>query len=231
MGGGHYLRALPVAYVDTKFIEQNFRLVERLVDAFYRGGVTTSGGLLAWLNCTENPKGWLFVRPLCENSQSALGGLPILQMDTDTLLDFELPARNILVVENVQSGLALPSLDCTIAVFGGGKNVSWLSAPWLGSKKVGYWGDIDSEGFSILSDARRRCSGVESIMMDEQTAAGFSSRMVEEPESVDVLPGFLEEQEANLFHKLREGYFGKPRLEQERLAADYILRCLTNWAS
>jgi len=125
----------------------------------------------------------------------------------------------------------LPSLDNTIAVFGGGKNVSWLSAPWLYSRNVGYWGDIDSEGFSILSDARRRCPGIESVMMDESTVEAFSLRMVDEPSSVDFVPGFLEEHEAELFHRLREGAFGKPRLEQERLPADYVLQCLTNWAS
>lgn len=231
LGGGHYLRALPVVHVDTKFMEQNFQLLERLIDVLYVGAVTASGGLLEWLNCRKSPKGWSFVRPLCSCSQSALGGLPILQMDTETLLGFELPASNVLVVENAQTGLALPSLDNTIAVFGGGKNVSWLSAPWLYSRNVGYWGDIDSEGFSILSDARRRCPGIESVMMDESTVEAFSLRMVDEPSSVDFVPGFLEEHEAELFHRLREGAFGKPRLEQERLPADYVLQCLTNWAS
>ncbi len=229
LGSGCYLRALPVVHVDTKFIEQNFRFVERLVDVRHQGSVTRLGGLLAWLNCAENPKGWLFVRPLCENGQAALGGLPILQMDMATLQSFELPAGNVLVVENVQSGLSLPPLGNTIAVFGGGRNTSWLSATWLGSKRVAYWGDIDSEGFSILSDARGRCSIVESVMMDEKTVEKFSRRMVDEPDSVRALPGNLEDHEADLFCKLREGYFGKPRLEQERLSSDYILRYLTNW--
>lgn len=185
---------------------------------------------MEWLNCRENPKGWLFVRPLCGESRSALGGLPILQMDTDTLLNFELPARNILVVENVQSGLALPSLENTIAVFGGGKNVSWLSASWLESKRVAYWGDIDSEGFRILGDARSRCLTVRSIMMDEATVNAFNNRMVGEPESARLRPRCLERQEAVLLQKLREGHFGKRRLEQERLSSNYIARALTDWA-
>jgi hypothetical protein len=150
-------------------------------------------------------------------------------MDTATLLAVELPASNILVVENVQSGLGLPPLDNTIAVFGGGKNVSWLSAPWLQAKNVGYWGDIDSEGFAILSDARRRCNKIVSIMMDEQVVEAFSSRMVDEPDSVDVPPVFLDEQEGRLFHKLRQGDFGKPRLEQEKLAADFVFQRLRCW--
>ncbi|ERP95643.1 hypothetical protein Q666_05805 [Marinobacter sp. ES-1] len=230
LGGGRYLRALPLTQVDTKFVEQNLHLIECLLDVLWRGEVSASGGLLAWLTCIENPKGWLFVRPLCDSSQTALGGLPILQMDTATLLAVELPASNILVVENVQSGLGLPPLDNTIAVFGGGKNVSWLSAPWLQAKNVGYWGDIDSEGFAILSDARRRCKNIESIMMDEQVVEKFTSRMVDEPNSVDAPPAYLEEQESRLFHKLRQGDFAKPRLEQEKLAADFIFQRLRCWA-
>tara|TARA_R110001599_G_scaffold348751_1_gene576298 strand:- start:1546 stop:2760 length:1215 start_codon:yes stop_codon:yes gene_type:complete len=230
LGAGCYLRALPVVYVDTKFIEQNLRFVERLLDVQYQGSVTIAGGLLAWLNCLENPKGWLFVRPLCESSQAALGGLPILQMDTATLQNFELPASNILVVENVQSGLALPPLNNTIAVFGGGRNTSWLSATWLISKQVAYWGDIDSEGLGILSDARGRCSIINALMMDEKTVDKFSSRMVEEPDFVRAFPGNLKDHEFDLFCKLREGCFGKPRLEQERLSSDYILLNLARWA-
>lgn len=231
LGAGCFLRALPVVYVDTKFIEQNLRFLERLLDVLHQGNVTTAGGLLAWLNCSENPKGWLFVRPLCESSQAALGGLPILQMDTATLQNFELPASNILVVENVQSGLALPPVNNTIAVFGGGRNTSWLSATWLISKQVAYWGDLDSEGFSILSDARGRCSIINPLMMDEETVDKFSSRMVEEPDFVRSPPTNLQDHEFNLFCKLREGCFGKPRLEQERLAPDYVLRHLIRWAS
>jgi len=231
LGRACYLRALPVIHVDTKFIEQNFRFVESALDILYRGGVTDAGGLLAWLNCVENPKGWLFVRPLCERSQAALGGLPILQVDTHTLLNFELPARNILVVENVQSGLALPALGNTIAVFGGGKNISWLSADWLRSKRVAYWGDLDSEGWSILSDVRSRCPSVEALMMDQVTVEMFSLRMVEEPDSVAEVPNNLEGKEVDLFYKLRERYFGKPRLEQERLATDYITKRLRCWIS
>lgn len=231
LGEGCYLRALPVVHVDTKFIELNFRFIERLMDVMFRGSVTVSGGLLPWLNCVENPKGWLFVRPLCESSRAAMGGLPILQMDTGTLRSFELPAENILVVENVQSGLSLPTLDHTIAVCGGGKNTTWLSAKWLRSKRVAYWGDIDSEGFSILSDARSRCSIVEPLMMDEQTVERFLRRMVEEPDSVRGIPNNLEDHEAELFQKLRGRYFGKPRLEQERLDSDYVLQRLASWAS
>lgn len=229
MGKGCYLRALPVNYVDTKFVEQNYRLIERITNVVFDNSVIETGGLLAWLDCRDNPKGWLMVRPLCENAQAALGGLPLLQMDTDTLLELILPARHILVVENVQSGLALPTLEDTIAVFGGGKNVSWLSAIWLQSKRVAYWGDIDSEGLAILSDARGKLPSLEPVMMNEKTVITFSERMVGEPDSVPDEPQHLTSSEQNLFRKLRDGTYMNRRLEQERIAADYVRQSLESW--
>jgi hypothetical protein len=67
-------------------------------------------------------------------------------------------------------------------------------------------------------------------MMDEQVVEKFTSRMVDEPNSVDAPPAYLEEQESRLFHKLRQGDFAKPRLEQEKLAADFIFQRLRCWA-
>lgn len=229
MGGGGFLRALPVRYVDTKFIEQNYALIEQIANLLYAGEVLASGGLLAWLGCRANPKGWLWVRPLCERSQRALGGIPLLQLATDTLLRFELPASHVLVVENVQSGLALPKLDDSIAVFGGGKNVSWLSAKWLERKRVAYWGDIDSEGFGILADARHRLPWIDAVLMDRQAVLIHQERMVDEPLSVLAEPSPLLLDEINLFRDLRAGHFGKHRLEQERIAPEYAEAALLSW--
>lgn len=229
LGHGGYLRALPISTVDTKFIETNFKIIEGVTDALHNGQVQAQGGLLAWLNCKENPKGWLMVRPLCDSAQKALGGLPLLQLSTDTLLDFELPASRVLVVENIQSGLALPHMPDTIAVFGGGKNVAWMSASWLSSKKVAYWGDLDSEGLNILSDVRSKISSVKPLMMDEKTIMLFKERMVEAPVSISSEPLALAPEELRLFRNLRSGEYGYTRLEQERLSTDYILDHIRAW--
>lgn len=231
MGNGGFLRALSVRYVDTKFLEQNYSLIEQIVNLLYAGKVLASGGLLTWLGCQANPRGWLWVRPLCERSRQALGGMPLLQLATETLLTFELPVCRILIVENVQSGLALPTLDDTVAVFGGGKNIAWLNAPSLEQKCVAYWGDIDSEGLRILADARRRLPTIDALMMDEITLQKHRERMVDEPDTAGVEPVGLDPQELQLFRDLRGGRFGNTRLEQERIAPDYVLEILTRWAS
>ena len=228
MGHGDYLRALPLVGVDTKFVERHFRLLEDVLDVLYKGAVKEQG-LLSWLNCKAKPKDWLLVKPLCPKTQQALGGLPLLRLSSETLWDYVLPAERILIVENEQSCLALPTLTNTIAVAGGGKNVAWLAADWLINKKIGYWGDIDGDGFHILSLARERCPNLTALMIDEQTILKFQGRMVDEAQALNQIPPNLTAEEQELFQRLRQGDYGKTRLEQERISADYIEGCLLNW--
>ncbi|PIE20725.1 MAG: hypothetical protein CSA61_00755 [Neptuniibacter caesariensis] len=228
MGQGCYLRALLVTFVDTKFIEQNLRIIESVVAALLDRNVKKTG-LISWLDCKEKPRDWLLVKPLCEETRSRLGGLPLLRLSSDTLQEFELPASNILVIENEQSCLALQNVHDTIAVSGGGKNVAWMKAGWLADKNVGYWGDIDSEGLAILSDARSKLSSITPLMMDELTVKTFAERMVPEPDSVSKDPVALTETELVLFKGLRADHYAGRRLEQERLPMEYIAQHIDAW--
>ena len=229
MGVGQYLRALPLVGVDTKFLENYKALISDMLDVLHEGAVTESGGLLEWLGCLKNPKGWLTIRPLCERAKASLGGFPVMQLHSDVLRDHPLSASNILVVENMQSGLGLPLLNDTIAVFGGGKNVSWMDADWLKSKRVAYWGDIDSWGLNILSDVRAKLPSVNAIMMDSETIHQHEERMVIEPEPLEKRPEFLLDTEVQVFLGLKDRQYLGSRLEQERLSPDYIYDKLEAW--
>ncbi len=230
IGAGLYLRALPLVGVDTKFLENYQTLISDVLDVLYNGEITANGGMLEWLGCLENPRGWLTVRPLCESVKANIGGFPVMQLHSDVLREHALPANNILVVENMQSGLGLPLLEDTIAVFGGGKNISWMDANWLKSRRVAYWGDIDTWGLSILSDVRAKLSSVKAIMMDPDTLGQHEDRMAVEPEPLQHLPKFLTDAEAQIFSDLKVGNYLGSRLEQERLSPDYIRIKLEAWA-
>ncbi|WCG83127.1 Wadjet anti-phage system protein JetD domain-containing protein [Pectobacterium sp. A5351] len=230
MGSGCYLRALPVIFVDTKFIEKNLGFIESVIAAIIDCSAKEMG-LLSWLDCRDKPKDWLLVRPLCKNTVDSLGGLKVLRMSSETLLGFELPAKNILVIENEQSCLSLDNIPDTIAVSGGGKNVSWMRADWLGNKRVAYWGDVDSEGLAILSDVRSKLSSVIPLMMDLETVEAYRDRMVDEPESLAREPVALTDRELMLFRILRNGDYGCTRLEQERLPMDFVHEKVRQWAN
>ncbi len=229
MGTGLYLRALPLNDVDTKFLENNFSLVSDLLDKHFDEEVAHTNGLMNWLGCIETPNSWLLVRPLCMKSKERLSGLPILQLSTQTLRDNPLPTRNILIVENKQPGYGLPTLENTIAIFGGGANLSWMNAKWLSDKNIGYWGDIDTWGFKFLSDARQYIPDLRAIMMDKETMIEFEQRTVPEPSPVDKCPPNLYANEIKLFEELQQGKYRSSRLEQERISADYIEKKLLKW--
>lgn len=229
MGQGNYLRALPVRGVDTKFIETHEALVTALLDALHGGGVSAAGGLRCWLGCRANPGGLLYVRALGAAARKRLAGLAIICVPAQELLTTALPAARILVVENVQSGLALPELEDTMAVFGGGQNLAWMRAAWLARKRVGYWGDIDTWGLKFLGDARQSGATIDALMMDIATLERFFDRTVFEPQPWrHDLPGLLPQEQA-LYRRLWTSGERALRLEQERLDADYVRACLQNW--
>ena len=228
MGNSKYLREIPLIGVDTKFIETHELLIVDLLNVIYQNEISTS--LLAWLGCNENPNGWLTIKPLCSDVREKLGGYSLLQLTASDLRLRELPADNILVVENLQSGLGLSDLPNTVAVIGGGRNVSWMDANWLNNKKVAYWGDIDTWGFAILNDARALLPNLCSLMMDENTLIQFKDRAVSEFEQYDGNQKYLTESEGELFNNLKKSKYKQVRLEQERLPFEYIKSILDKWA-
>lgn len=236
MGKGNYLRAINIEGIDTKFIENNLKVIEILAESLYSPTQQTIDNasiaefdLLNWLRCEIKPKDWLFVRPLCEQSKTALANLPILKLSSQTLLSYELPAKNILVIENEMPCFMLPHLPNTIAVAGGGKNLTWLKAEWLKAKKVGYWGDIDSEGLAMLSDARRKCPNIQSIMMDKTTYDLYEGSRGDEPIFTKSVPEFLQKEETELFEFIAQQEINQRRLEQEFIAQDYMIAELHKW--
>ncbi len=230
MGRGQYLRALPLKGIHTKFIETHEMPLNDLLDVLHNGELSVAGGLRGWLQCIDNPRNWVLIRPLGDTTREALGGLPVLQIDTATLRKHRLPARRIVIVENDQSGLALPALANTIAVISGGNNLSWLQHnDWIADCEIRYWGDIDSWGFRFLDTARALQPHIQSVMMDRRTVDLFAARMGREAESNWLPLTHLTDAENSLFVDLSRDRFAGNRLEQEKLPPDYITGCLADW--
>lgn len=228
MGKGEYLRKLPLKEVDTKFIEMHLNFIEQLSIVLIDENIEHIG-LLEWLSVVPKPKHWLLVIPLCNNARRLFGDLPLLRLPSDYLQREKLPVDRLIIVENEQSALCLPPMKNTIAIAGAGKNTSWLDAHFFKDQKIGYWGDIDSEGLTILSEARKKQPHIQSLMMDKSTVERFKERMVQEPLSIFKEPTHLTFEELDLFRQLRDGQFVQNRLEQERISNDFIEKFLNNW--
>jgi len=100
---------------------------------------------------------------------------------------------------------------------------------WLTTKKIGYWGDLDTWGLKMLSDVRQRQPHTQALMMDRATLTAHPGRVVCEPTQASLPAAGLTIDELALFEFLCEvaGQFG--RLEQERLSQDYITSRLNAW--
>ncbi len=161
MAQGLPLRAIPVG-ADSKFLERNRALLVKLLEQRFPGEVSTQG-LEAFLGATPGQDHWLLVAAL------APGLLPFEQQRVRAreLQHKALPARHILVVENIQCLHLLPPLDDAIAVLGAGLDLGWLQAEWLAQRHLAYWGDLDTWGLAMLGRARLAQSGITPLLMEK----------------------------------------------------------------
>nr|MBV6630260.1 hypothetical protein [Oceanococcus sp. HetDA_MAG_MS8] len=233
MGRGGYLRSLPLRGVDTKFLEDNLRLLIAMHGASSAQGNDrgdSSEDFLMWLNCSPRPSHWLLIRALDPMVREALGGLDVLKLPASELHQTELPGTTVLLVENMEPAFSLPELPGTLAICGFGNNLGWLAAPWLAQRRLGYWGDLDTWGLNFLASARREQPHVQPIMMDLATLKCFREGMGLETAPNPALPDGLTEDETSLYHDLLSERYGGRGLEQERIPQDHVVKQLQRWA-
>ena len=218
------LRAVSITDIDTKFIERHRSLITELMDLRYGGEVKTIG-LESFIGCTPNRYQWLLVVDL----DGELLSMEQMRVRDTELRERALPGHRVLIVENEQCVHLLPKLQGTLAILGAGMNLSWLESDWLKACDLGYWGDIDTWGLQMLSNARSKQPTLEAILMDHITYTTYGPAFaVPEPEVQPETPSGLLSDERALFELLLESEKG--RLEQEKLPHDYVDHTIRNWA-
>jgi len=136
------------------------------------------------------------------------------------LADINLPVSYVFIVENLQTGLAMPDIPGTVVLMRLGYNVDTLGKlPWLVRAKCIYWGDLDTHGFAILHRARSYVPSLESVLMDEDTLLRYKALWVKEKEQHPAAElTLLTEGEQRLYRDLKRQRWGQNvRLEQERI--------------
>ena len=232
LGRGLYPRGLPISGVDTKFLENQEPVLTILLDVLHGGEVSREGGLFPWLGCEDVPANWLTIRCLCPELALLLGGQALLQLPPDAVRVLDIDASHLLIIENLQSLFVPETMLGVLAIGGCGRNLSWLSnCAWARRAACGYWGDIDSWGFQMLSDARLRHPGITSLLMDEDTYLRHIKYAVMEPSpSTSEKPG-LTKTEAGFLARLQNLEWRLTRLEQERLHIDFVKQAFVTWRS
>jgi len=76
-------------------------------------------------------------------------------------------------------------MDKLIAIFGSGFSVHNLkNAQWLSNCELLYWGDLDVQGFEILSQFRSYFPHAQSMLMDKITFEKFFENDKGTPNSI-----------------------------------------------
>jgi len=221
-----YIRELPIS-VHTKFIEQHRGIVRELLEQILPAEAITPEAVTFeqrfGLHEKEPP---VRVRMLDEQLDKRYR-LPLTELSVPAAqfatLDL-LRGQRCIVTENEMTFLTLPPQRDTFALFGGGFMVHNLGrVPWLAECPIFYWGDLDAQGFQILSRLRALYPHVTSVMMNQETLSTFADFCIAgTPCPPQHLPHLTPEEHTLFVHLARDGI----RLEQEHISHAYALKQL-----
>ncbi len=218
-----YIRELPIA-VHSKFVEENKGILRRLLDvllpSLHIDEAETDFERRFFLKCKEALIRFRVLdKRLLEHYSLPVSDLSVPVSQFDAL---QLTGRRFIITENEMTFLTLPELANSIGLFGAGFRIETLKAiSWLASCPILYWGDLDVQGFQILSQLRGYFPDVVSVMMDLKTLAKFRDFVVPgTPSGITTLPN-LSLEEVQVFASLAEHGL---RFEQERISHDYAVR-------
>jgi hypothetical protein len=226
---GVYARQIPVAGVHTKLIETHRPLLTRLLETVLpEAAIDRTAPSFAGRYGLRRPARRVRIR-----GDAAMLGVP-----TDGVADVEWDVTalaatvvetagmsQLLVVENKTSFLTCPVPVGQLTVWGEGYGADELLAalPWLDRVTVGYWGDIDTHGFTILNRVRRAAPHALSVLMDVETLVTHKPFWAIEPTPHIEALTELTDAERALYEGLCVGIYGdRVRLEQELIRFDLI---------
>jgi hypothetical protein len=213
---GWYVRQLPIRGLDTKWLEGHRRLVATFVKAL-------SGRLTLDLAKPSELVRVKFLDPAMRP-----GGLKEVAAPTEQLALLSFQPEVVFVFENLESLAAMPDMPGAVGVHGSGYAVKRVGdIPWIRSGRVGYWGDLDSNGLAILNLIRSKCLDVTSLLMDDTTLFAHQDLWVTETSPNRGSFDNLNDDEQRTLGYLRD--HGNVRLEQERVPWDTALSELRNF--
>ena len=217
-----YIRELPIR-VHTKFLERNQSVIKELLDVLISEHINTDEKLFERRFNLKYAEPQIRFKVLDkEISQKFFSGIDDLAIPVSQFEILNLPVEKIIVLENKTSfytALTLPKINKSIALFGSGFSVYNLkNVQWFKNKELLYWGDIDAQGFEILSQFRGYFPHTKSVLMDKQTFDKFFENDKGTPTNI-LTKLNLTYNEQELYDTLKKNNW---RLEQEKIPFDYV---------
>jgi hypothetical protein len=217
-----YVRELPIK-VHTKFIERNKTVIRELIDLLISEHISIEEKEFEKRFNLKFAEPQIRFKVLDKSiSDKYFSGLDDIAIPVSQFEKLNLPIRRVLVVENkttLYTTLTLPKMNKTIAIFGSGYSVCNLkNTHWFSMTKLFYWGDIDVQGFEILSQFRTYFPQTKSILMDRTTFEEFFEQDKGALTNISAKPNLTEEEE-QLYNILRKNNW---RLEQEKIPLYWV---------
>lgn len=216
-----YIRELPIQ-VHTKFIENKKSIIRELLDIVIAEKINDDEKQFERRFNLKYDEPIVRFRILDNAiSHQLFSGLDDVSIPISKFQDLFLPIQTVYVVENKINMLAFPVKRDSIVIWGHGFGVDIMkNVEWLKSKKIYYWGDLDVQGFQILSEFRTQFKQVQSFFMDRYT---FDKYFEGDKGTVTNVEKelCLTQEECDMYKYLKENNF---RLEQEKIPYDYVLR-------
>lgn len=134
--------------------------------------------------------------------------------------------QSVFIAENKVNFLTFPSVKNAIIIWGHGYGVANLrNISFLQNAKLYYWGDLDAQGFEILSQFRGYFPQTQSFLMDSETFDRFfeNDKGTESKVLVDLN---LNSAEQMTYQKIRSNNW---RLEQEKIPQNFVIEYVQNF--
>lgn len=218
-----YIRELPIQ-VHTKFIENNSGIIRELLDILIADYVNIEERKFEARYNLKYDEPLVRFRLLDEAiSQQLFGGIDDISLPISEFQHLSLPIHTVYVVENKINMLTFPVKRNSIVIWGHGFGVDIMkNVDWLKTKKIYYWGDLDTQGFQILSEFRTHFKQVQSFLMDRFT---FDKYFEGDKGTITIVEKdlCLTAEEKDMFEYLKAKNL---RLEQEKIPFGYITKSI-----
>lgn len=213
-----YIREISLQDIDTKYIQKHTKIIDMLLCTI------TQTDLLCTLSEYSFEKRYHLKYPLPQirfrilDKDLYIAGLSDIMLTVEEFKNLNIACKRVFIVENQITTLAFGDIKESIVIFGSGYKVGVLkNVKWLEEKILYYWGDIDADGFAILSQMRGYFPKIQSLCMDEKTFETFKHYAVKDIKAIMKELKYLKEEEKKLYSRLKN-----QRLEQERIPFEWF---------
>ena len=227
-----YTREITLEMIDTKFIQKYQKIIDVCLSYILETKPLNSLANFAF------EKRYNLKYPLPQIRFRILDRSLYIQNLSDITLcvdEFEslyMKCKNVFIVENKITTLSFLDIKDSIVIFGSGYGVSVLkNIKCLNDKNIYYWGDMDLDGYAILSQLRGYFPHTKSLMMDMVTFKRFENVAVKytnQKGSKDLQN--LIQSERDVYNVLSSNLYDENiRIEQEKIPYSYVRGVLSRF--